>query len=64
MTVGHNMASLPLLDVGCGIGIGIGSMLRQVDPGAAPARLTGTELLPGRLEAARSHAVCLEAFVG
>lgn len=49
-TVGRNMAALKVLDVGCGTG----SFLRQlIDWGADPANLTGTELLPERLDAAR-----------
>ena len=50
-TVGHDLAPLRVLDVGCGSG----KFLRQlIDWGARPANLTGTELLPDRLEAARA----------
>lgn len=49
-TVGLDLASLRVLDVGCGSG----SFLRElIDWGANPVNLTGTELLPDRLEAAR-----------
>ncbi|QOY92615.1 class I SAM-dependent methyltransferase [Massilia sp. UMI-21] len=49
-TVGPNLAALRVLDVGCGTG----SFLRQlIDWGASPHKLTGTELLPERLELAR-----------
>lgn len=49
-TVGLDMASLRVLDVGCGSG----SFLRQlIDWGADPAKLAGTELLAERLDAAR-----------
>ena len=49
-TVGSDLAALRMLDVGCGTG----SFIRQlIDWGASPANLTGTELLPDRLEVAR-----------
>ena len=49
-TVGLDLAPLRVLDVGCGSG----KFLRQlIDWGANPAHLTGTELLPERLAAAR-----------
>lgn len=50
-TVGLDLAPLRVLDVGCGSG----NFLRQlIDWGARPANLTGTELLPDRLDAARA----------
>ncbi len=49
LTVGLDLSSLRVLDVGCGTG----SFLRQlVDWGADPGKLCGTELLPDRLAAA------------
>lgn len=50
-TVGLDLASLRVLDVGCGSG----NFLRQlIDWGARPANLGGTELLADRLDAARA----------
>ncbi len=52
MTVGSDLGMLRVLDVGCGTG----SFLRQlIDWGANPCKLTGTELLPERLEIARRN---------
>jgi len=49
-TVGLDVKALRVLDVGCGSG----NFLRQlIDWGAQPANLTGTELLPERLDTAR-----------
>jgi SAM-dependent methyltransferase len=51
-TVGLDMAALRVLDVGCGSG----NFLRQlIEWGAQPVNLTGTELLPERLAAARRN---------
>lgn len=51
-TLGPDLAAMRVLDVGCGSG----SFLRQlIDWGASPDRLTGTELLPERLELARRN---------
>ena len=49
-TVGGDLSRLRILDVGCGTG---GFLRQLIDWGAAPARLTGVELQPDRLDAAR-----------
>ncbi len=51
-TVGRDLAALRVLDVGCGTG---GFLRQLIDWGASPANLTGTELLPERLDAARRN---------
>ena len=48
----RNLAGLKVLDVGCGTG---GELLRLVQWGADPADLHGLDLLPDRIEAARSR---------
>jgi SAM-dependent methyltransferase len=51
-TVGQDLSSVRVLDVGCGSG----SFLRQlIDWGATPSHLAGTELQQDRLEHARLH---------
>lgn len=49
-TVGSDLSSLRVLDVGCGTG---GFLRQLIDWGADPANLTGTELQQDRLERAR-----------
>lgn len=49
-TVGGDLSSLKVLDVGCGTG---GFLRQLIDWGADPARLTGTELQQDRLDHAR-----------
>lgn len=50
LAAGKDMATLRVLDVGCGTG---GFLRQLIDWGAEPANLTGTELLPDRLDMAR-----------
>ena len=45
-----SLADLDILDVGCGAG---GELRRMTLVGADPARLTGIDLMPARIEAAR-----------
>ena len=49
-TVGGDLSTLRVLDVGCGTG---GFLRQLIDWGADPARLTGTELQQDRLDYAR-----------
>ncbi|MFN3791937.1 class I SAM-dependent methyltransferase [Massilia sp.] len=49
-TVGGDLSRLRVLDVGCGSG---GFLRQLIDWGADPARLTGIEVQPDRLERAR-----------
>ena len=49
-TVGADLSSLEVLDVGCGSG---GFLRQLIDWGATPSRLTGTELQKDRLDHAR-----------
>lgn len=49
-TVGGDLSSLRVLDVGCGTG---GFLRQLIDWGADPARLTGTELQQDRLDHAQ-----------
>lgn len=49
-TVGSDLASVEVLDVGCGTG---GFLRQLIDWGATPANLTGTELQKDRLDHAR-----------
>jgi SAM-dependent methyltransferase len=51
-TIGVDIASLRVLDLGCGTG---GFLRQLIDWGADPAKLCGTELLPERLDAARRN---------
>lgn len=51
-TIGIDLAALRVLDVGCGTG---GFLRQLIDWGADPANLTGTELLPDRIELARGR---------
>lgn len=51
-TVGPDLAALRILDVGCGTG---GFLRQLIEWGADPVNLTGTELLPERLELARRN---------
>ncbi|RNF29515.1 methyltransferase [Massilia aurea] len=49
-TVGPDLSSVQVLDVGCGTG---GFLRQMIDWGASPANLTGTELQKDRLDHAR-----------
>jgi SAM-dependent methyltransferase len=51
-TVGTDLSSVRVLDVGCGTG---GFVRQLIDWGATPAHLTGTEFLSDRLDLARAR---------